>query len=88
MRRSEPIKSSFREHDGIVFAAFHFAQPRINIAAQIANVEVGTKMQKLRLTTQASGADARARAKIGERRAISGHETVANIGALANRRKR
>ncbi len=44
MRGAEAIEPGFSEHDGVVFAAFDFAEARIHVAAQIADVEVGTKM--------------------------------------------
>ena len=88
MRGAEAIEAGFREHDGVVFAAFDFAEARVHVAAKIANVEVGAEMEKLRAAAEAAGADAGAFAKSGEIRAVVGDEAIADVFAAQNRGKR
>ena len=88
MRCAEAIEARFGEHDGVVFAAFDFAEARVNVAAKIANVEIGAKMKELRAATEAAGADAGAFTESCEIGAVVGDETVANVFAPENRGER
>ncbi len=88
MRGAEAVESGFGEHDGVVFAAFDFAEAGVDVAAEIANVEIGAKMKKLRAAAEATSADAGAFAKSGEIRAVVGDEAVADVFAPKNCGKR
>src|SRR5271157_703941 len=82
---AEAVETCFGENDGVVFAAFDFAEARIHVAAQFANIEIRAVMAQLRLAAEAAGADARALLEVGERGAFVGNETVADIIAAADR---
>ena len=88
MRQAEAIESGFGEHDGVVFTAFDFAEARVHVAAEVANVEIGAKMKELRATAETAGADASAFAKSGKIGAVVGDEAVADVFAAQNRGKR
>jgi hypothetical protein len=44
VRGAEAIEAGFGEHDGVVFAAFDFAEAGVNVAAKVADVEIGAEM--------------------------------------------
>jgi hypothetical protein len=85
---SEAVEAGFSEKDSIVFTAFDFAQARVHVAAEFADVEIGACVTNLRLTAEAAGAEARALAQGCE--SLSGlchHETIAHIVAAADHGK-
>src|SRR6266446_253433 len=78
---AEAVQAGFGEEYAIVFAALRFAQASVDIAAKIADIEIGTNVAKLRLAAEAARADARSLTEIGERGATGGDEAVADIFA-------
>ena len=64
---------------GIVFSLLEFAQPRVNVAAQRVNVEVGTDSFELCLAAKAGGADARALGQFLKARVVARAEGVARV---------
>src|SRR5712692_5946590 len=81
VRPAETVESGFGEHHSVVFAALDFAKTGVNVAAQVADIEIGTDVAKLRLAAEASGADSRAVTEIGEGDAIGGDDAVAHVFA-------
>src|SRR6266404_41567 len=81
---AKTIESGFSEQDGIVFAAFDFAQTRVNVTAQIAYIKIGTQMTDLRLAPQTAGPHASSLTKRGKCFAFCGDDTVAGIFAATN----
>src|SRR5579859_842026 len=84
---AEAVESGFGEHHGVVLAAFDFAQTSVDIAPQVAQIEIGTKVPELRLAAEAAGTHARAVTKMGEREALGGDQAVAHVFAAENRGK-
>jgi hypothetical protein len=81
---AETVEAGFGEEDGVVFTALRFAEAGVDIAAKVADIEVGANVAKLRLAAQAAGADARALTKIGERCAAGGDKAIAHVFASKN----
>lgn len=50
LAESQAVQPRFRNDDRLVLAAFHFAEARVHVAAQIAQIQVGTKVPQLGLT--------------------------------------
>src|SRR5437899_9979249 len=84
---AKTIESRFSEQDGIVFAAFDFAQTGVNVTAQIAYIEIGTQMSDLRLAPQTAGSHASSLTKCGKCFAFCGDDAVAGIFAATNHGK-
>src|SRR5260370_30304423 len=84
---AETIESGFGEEDGFVFAAFDFAQARIHVTAEFAQIEIGPRVANLRLPAKAAGTDARALTKSRERLIFCGNEAIAGVFAAANYRE-
>src|SRR6266436_3047429 len=78
---AEAVEPGFGEEDGVVFTALGFAEAGVDIAAQVADIEIGANVAKLLLAAKASGADARALAEIGEGGAACRDEAVSNVFA-------
>src|SRR5271165_3226717 len=84
---AEAVESRFGKNDGVVLAAFDFAQARVHVAPEFANIQIGAVMAQLRLAAQAAGADARALLEVGERSAFMGDEAITHVIAAADRGK-
>ena len=56
----ETDQSRGGQHDGVVLFLFELAQPRLDIAAQREQLQVGPRVLQLALPPQAGRADARA----------------------------
>src|SRR6266478_8010901 len=78
---AEAVEAGFGEENAVVLAALGFAEARVDIAAKVADVEIGANVAKLRLAAKAAGADARTLAQIGQRGAAGGDEAVPDIFA-------
>ena len=59
--KPEAIEPGAREHGGVDHALGHLAQPRVDVAAQDLDVEIGARRAHLADAPQAGGADAAAR---------------------------
>ena len=46
---AEAVEPGFGEEDGVVFAALGFAEAGVDIAAEVADIEIGTNVAELRL---------------------------------------
>src|SRR6266849_4255067 len=78
---AEAIEAGFGEEDGVVFTALRLAEAGVDIAAKIADIEIGTNVAKLRLSAKAAGANTRALAQIGQCGAAAGDEAISNVFA-------
>src|SRR5258708_395206 len=66
VRPAEAGGAGFGEHPRVLLTALDFAKTGIDVAAQVADIEIGTDVAKLRLAAEASGADARAVTQIAK----------------------
>ena len=79
---AESPQAGEREHHRVEAPLLETAQPRVDVAAQIAHVEVGPRGEQLCPAAQAARADRRALRQIVER--SRAHERVARVLALGH----
>ena len=82
--QAEPVERGDRDDDRVVALVVALAQPRLDVAAQRREHEVGPGGRELRAAAHRTGSDAPARRDRLERRA---DERVARVAALGNRRE-
>jgi hypothetical protein len=72
-------KARDRKDDGIQVERFEFLDPRLHVAAQRNDLEVGSVMEELHLPPQAAGPDPCASRQFCEAKAVSGDKRVTRI---------
>ncbi len=83
---AEPLEAGEREQRRIDLAGIELAQPRLHIAAERYDAEVGPQPLHQRLPPQRGGADHRARGQFPKRLRLAADEDVAGIFARQHRR--
>ena len=84
--RAEPLEPGGREHDRVHLARVQLAQPRVDVAPQLHDLEVRPHGEQLRAAAQRRGPHPRALA--AARRATLGRRTSASHGHRAPPRRR
>ena len=87
-REAQPLQAGGGEHDRVVLPFVELAQPRVEVAAQRLDLQVGPLRAQLHDAAQARGADARAVRQLVQRRMARGHERIARVLALQHRGQR
>ena len=75
----QPRHARARQHDRVGFAAGELQQPRLDIAAQRHDFQIGPQPQGLRLTAHRAGAQPGILVELVERRAVLGDEEIVRI---------
>ena len=83
---AQALQSGSRQNNGIVFALFQLAHPRVHVAAQRKNLQVGAELLQLGLAAQAAGANARALRQLLHAIVADREENIARIDALGDGR--
>ncbi len=79
---AEALESRAREHDRLELALLELAQPRVDIAAERHDRDVGAQREQLRAAPQAARADTRAAREAGQRaRSAQAVERISSSGA-------
>jgi hypothetical protein len=74
-----------RQDDGVQAERFQFLEPRLHVAAEWNDLQVGAAMEELHLSSQATGPDPRTCRKFSEPKAVLGNERVERIFAPHDR---
>ncbi len=82
---TEPYQSRHGEKRRVGGALLELSQPRLDIAAEIGDAEIGAEPPHLGRAPQGRGADDGARRQLGKRRRFGADEGVAHIGARQHR---
>jgi len=56
--QAETLQAGFGQHDRIVMSLGQLSQPRVHVASDVADLQVGTGIQQLGAAANATGADA------------------------------
>ena len=86
--KSQPGQASASQHDGVVVAGIESGQPRVDVAAQIAQLQIRAQRAQLRLSTQRRGAHASALRQPIQVRKMIADEGICMVGARQNRGQR
>ena len=84
----EALQAGAGQHDGVVVPAIEFRQPRVDVAAQVQQLQVGPQRAQLRLPTQRRRADARALRQRFDAIETVADEGIGMVGAGQDRRQR
>lgn len=82
MRYSESVESSAGEDDGVVFAGLELGEARVYVAADVAQLCVGTEAAELKYTARAAGAEDESRRHVGDAVPAARNEYVARVFSL------
>ena len=86
VRKAEALEACHGQDDRVEVLALKLLQARVDIAAQVRNIEVRPCVQELRLAAQARGADLCALRQILERLVHRAHHSVPRIKSLRDGR--
>ncbi len=82
MSKVQSLESGSGQDDGVVLAFVELAQASLDIAAQLADLQVRPRQQQLALAAQAGGANACAGLEFIQRARLRRQESIARIGAF------
>ena len=85
--QAQPLQAGTGQDDGVVLSGIQFGQAGVDVAAQVAQLQVRAACAQLRLAAQRGGADHRAGRQRIDAVKIVADEGVGRIGALQHRRQ-